>query len=167
MVVIADNSVNDHVYPQKADFTFYGGIYRDVYLIVVNKKHFDMDHFSGPGIQITAKPCEGYKRGNVEINTWTNCEEGTVTVRILDADGKEVARGEGKQLRLDIPDVNLWNGLESPYLYTAVATLTVDGETVDEIRSRFGVRDFHYHPKTGFYLNGKSYPLRGVSRHQD
>ena len=167
LVVIADNSVNDHVYPQKADFTFYGGIYRDVYLIVVNKKHFDMDHFSGPGIQITAKPCEGYKRGNVEINTWTNCEEGTVTVRILDADGKEVAQGEGKQLRLDIPDVNLWNGLESPYLYTAVATLTVDGETVDEIRSRFGVRDFHYHPKTGFYLNGKSYPLRGVSRHQD
>jgi beta-galactosidase/beta-glucuronidase len=167
LVVIADNSVNDHVYPQKADFTFYGGIYRDVYLIVVNKKHFDMDHFSGPGIQITAKPCEGYKRGNVEINTWTNCEEGTVTVRILDADGKEVAQGEGKQLHLDIPDVNLWNGLESPYLYTAVATLTVDGETVDEIRSRFGVRDFHYHPKTGFYLNGKSYPLRGVSRHQD
>ena len=70
LVVIADNSVNDHVYPPKADFTFYGGIYRDVYLIVVNKKHFDMDHFSGPGIQITAKPCEGYKRGNVEINTW-------------------------------------------------------------------------------------------------
>ena len=167
LVVIADNSVNDRVYPQKADFTFYGGIYRDVYLIVVNKKHFDMDHFSGPGIQITAKPCEGYKRGNVEINTWTNCEEGTVTVSILDADGKEVAQGEGKQLHLDIPDVNLWNGLESPYLYTAVATLTVDGETVDEIRSRFGVRDFHYHPKTGFYLNGKSYPLRGVSRHQD
>lgn len=167
LVVIADNSVNDHVYPQKADFTFYGGIYRDVYLIVVNKKHFDMDHFSGPGIQITAKPCEGYKRGDVEINTWTNCEEGTVTVRILDADGKEVAQGEGKQLHLDIPDVNLWNGLESPYLYTAVATLNVDGETVDEISSRFGVRDFHYHPKTGFYLNGKSYPLRGVSRHQD
>ena len=167
LAVIADNSVNDRVYPQKADFTFYGGIYRDVYLIVVNKKHFDMDHFSGPGIQITAKPCEGYKRGDVEINTWTNCEEGTVTVRILDADGKEVAQGEEKQLHLDIPDVNLWNGLESPYLYTAVATLNVDGEMVDEISSRFGVRDFHYHPKTGFYLNGKSYPLRGVSRHQD
>ena len=167
LTVIADNSVNDHVYPQKADFTFYGGIYRDVYLIVVNKKHFDMDHFSGPGIQITAKPCEGYKRGDVEINTWTNSEEGTVTVSILDADHQQVARGEGKQLRLDIPDVNLWNGLESPYLYTAVATLNVDGEIVDEISSRFGVRDFHYHPRTGFYLNGKSYPLRGVSRHQD
>ena len=167
LVVIADNSVNDRVYPQKADFTFYGGIYRDVYLIVVNKKHFDMDHFSGPGIQITAKPCEGYKRGDIVINTWTNCKEGMVSVRILDADGKQVAAGQGTELHLDIPGVHLWNGLESPYLYTAVATLTVDGKAVDEITSRFGVRDFHYHPKTGFYLNGKSYPLRGVSRHQD
>ena len=165
--VEADNSVNDRVYPQKADFTFYGGIYRDVYLIVVNRKHFDMDHFSGPGIQITAKPCEGYKRGDVEIKTWTNCGDGKVTVRILDAGGEEVTGGEGTDLRLDIRDVRLWNGLEDPYLYTAVADLTVNGEVVDEISSRFGVRDFHYHSKTGFYLNGKSYPLRGVSRHQD
>ena len=100
LVVIADNSVNDRVYPQKADFTFYGGIYRDVYLIVVNKNHFDMDHFSGPGIQITAKPCEGYKRGDVEIKTWTNCKEGQVDVRILDADGKQVAEGKGTELHL-------------------------------------------------------------------
>ena len=167
LTVVADNSVNDRVYPQKADFTFYGGIYRDVNLIVVSKKHFELDRYAGPGIRITAKPADGYKRGDVQIDTWTNCQEGTVTVRILDADGKEVACGEGRQLHLDIPDVHLWNGLESPYLYTAVATLTVDGKAVDEISSRFGVRDFHYHPKTGFYLNGKSYPLRGVSRHQD
>ena len=167
LVVIADNSVNDRVYPQKADFTFYGGIYRDVYLTVVKKQHFDMDHFAGPGIQITAKPCDNYTRAQVDINTWTNCEEGKVTVCVLDGDGIQVARGEGKQVHLDIPGVRLWNGLESPYLYTAVATLTVDGEVKDEISSRFGVRDFSYDSKKGFFLNGKSYPLRGVSRHQD
>jgi len=152
--VTADNSVNDRVYPQKADFTFYGGIYRDVYLIVVNKCHFDMDHFSGPGIRIEAKPCEGYRVGDVKVRTWTNCGEGTVSVRILDADGNMVAEGEGTDLALKIPDVHLWNGLESPYLYTAEATLTVGGKAADRISSRFGVRDFHYHPKTGFYLNG-------------
>ena len=167
LVVIADNSVNDRVYPQKADFTFYGGIYRDVNLIVVNQKHFDMDYFAGPGIQITAKPAEGYKQGDVEIKTWTNCEDGTVSVRIRDAQGNQVAQGEGTDLHLTIENVHLWNGLSSPYLYTAVADLTVDGKVVDEISSRFGVRDFHYHSKTGFYLNGKSYPLRGVTRHQD
>ena len=167
LTVAVDNSVNDRVYPQKADFTFYGGIYRDVNLIVVNKRHFDLDHFGGPGIQITAKPADGYQKGDVEIRTWTNCPEGTVSVRILDGDGKQVAQGEGTPARLEIPQVRLWNGLESPYLYTAVATLTVNGEAADEITARFGVRDFQYHPKTGFHLNGKPYPLRGVSRHQD
>ena len=165
--VTVDNSVNDRVYPQKADFTFYGGIYRDVNLIVVNRNHFDMDHFGGPGIKIDAKPCDGYKRGEVCVTTWTNGDLGTVTVRILDAEGKLAAFGEGKELKLDLPGVHLWNGLEDPYLYTAVATLTVNGETADEITARFGVRDFRYDPKKGFYLNGRSYPLRGVSRHQD
>ncbi len=167
LIVEADNSVNDHVYPQKADFTFYGGIYREVRLLVVHKKHFDLDHFAGPGIRVTARPAEGYKRGDVEVRTWDNCPEGVVTVCLLDAEGREAARGEGREVHLEIPDVRLWNGREDPYLYTAVATLTVDGQVTDEIRTRFGVRDFHYHPRTGFYLNGKSYPLRGVSRHQD
>ena len=165
--VAADNSVNDRVYPQKADFTFYGGIYRGVCLLVVNRHHFDLDYFGGPGIRVTARPCEGYRQGDVEVRTWTNAPEGAVTVRILDASGKEVARGEGTELHLNLPDVRLWNGLEDPYLYTAVAVLSVGGKPVDEISTRFGVRDFHYHPRTGFYLNGKSYPLRGVSRHQD
>ena len=165
--VTADNSVNDRVYPQKADFTFYGGIYRDVYLVVVNKNHFEMDYFSGPGIRIDAKPCDGYRRGEVTVTTWTCCDGGEVTVRILDADGNEKAAGTGRDLKLDLEDVHLWNGREDPYLYTAVAALTVNGEKADEITCRFGVRDFHYHPRTGFYLNGRSYPLRGVSRHQD
>lgn len=168
LTVKADNSVNDRVYPQKADFTFYGGIYRDVNLLIVNKNHFDLDHFSGPGIMITAKPCEGYRCGDVNIKTWVNCgAQGKVSVSLRDAEGREAARGDGTDLNLFIENVRLWNGREDPYLYTAVATLSVDGEVTDEISVRFGVRDFHYHSKTGFYLNGKSYPLRGVSRHQD
>ncbi len=165
--VAVDNSVNNRVYPQKADFTFYGGIYRDVYLIVVNRHHFEMDHYAGPGIQVTAKPCEGYREGEVQVNTWVKDGVGDVSVRLVDAQGDTVASGEGTSVSLRIPEVHLWNGVEDPYLYTAVATLTVNGEKKDEISTRFGVRDFHYHPKTGFYLNGRSYPLRGVSRHQD
>ncbi len=167
LIADVDNSVSDRVYPQKADFTFYGGIYRDVNLIIVNKHHFTMDHFGGPGIRVTATPCEGYRTGKVQVDTWTDGDEGTVRVRILDRDGREVASGEGRSTELTISDVRLWNGLADPYLYTAVAELYVDGEKKDEIRTRFGVRDFHYHPRTGFYLNGASYPLRGVSRHQD
>ncbi len=167
LLVDVDNSVSDRVYPQKADFTFYGGIYRDVNLIVVDRHHFTMDYFGGPGIRVTAAPSEGYKSGDVQVDTWTDGDEGTVRVRILDARGLEAAAGEGRQAHFTLPDVHLWNGLEDPYLYTAVAELYVGDEKKDEIRTRFGVRDFHYHPRTGFYLNGKSYPLRGVSRHQD
>ena len=165
--VWADNSRNDRVYPQKADFTFYGGIYRDVFLITVNEKHFDMDHFGGPGIKVTARPAEGYTRGEVRVETYTNCEEGKVTVRILDADGKIVAEGAGRDAQMRIEHVKLWNGVKDPYLYTAQAVLTADGRDVDCVETRFGVRDFATDPKTGFYLNGKSYPLHGVSRHQD
>ena len=162
MKVWVDNSVNDRVYPQKADFTFYGGIYRDVDLLIVNRNHFDLDYFGGNGIQITAKPVEGYKKGEVTIKTFTNCTE-AVTVSIRDAEGREVCSGTGLEVHATIENVRLWNGLDDPYLYTAVATLA----SGDEVSSRFGVRDFHYHAKTGFYLNGRSYPLRGVSRHQD
>ena len=165
--VWADNSRNDRVYPQKADFTFYDGIYRDVFLIRVNEKHFDMDHFGGPGIKVTARPTEGYTRGEVRVETYTNCEDGEVTVSILDADGKCVAQGAGTDAQMRIENARIWNGVKDPYLYTALAVLTVDGREVDSVETRFGVRDFACDPKTGFYLNGKKYPLHGVSRHQD
>lgn len=53
--VLVDNKENDNTYPQTADFTFYGGIYRDVNLIIVNKNHFDLDYFGGPGVKITPR----------------------------------------------------------------------------------------------------------------
>ena len=165
--VWADNSRNDRVYPQKADFTFYGGIYRDVFLIRVNEKHFDMDHFGGPGIKVTARPAEGYTRGEVRVETYTNCEDGEVTVRILDADGKCVSQGNGTDTQMRIENARMWNGVKDPYLYTAQAVLTANGKEVDSVETRFGVRDFATVPKNGFYLNGKRYPLHGVSRHQD
>ena len=168
LTVVVDNTVNDTVYPQKADFTFYGGIYRDVSFVIVNKAHFDLDHFGGTGLKVTPKPENGYKDGSVRVETWHNAHEGAeVTVALLDAQGNTVAQGAGTDQTLTIHGVHLWDGIESPYLYTAVATLTVNGTPVDEVRTRFGVRDFKVDAKTGFWLNGRQYPLHGVSRHQD
>ena len=167
LLVEVDNSKNDRVYPQKADFTFYGGIYRAVTLLVVDKHHFDLDYYGGPGIKVTAKPSADYKSGTVQVETWHNAANGSVAVQLLDADGHPVAEGSGADVTLTIPAVHLWDGRKDPYLYTAVATLTVDGQAVDEVRTRFGVRDFKVDPKSGFWLNGRCYPLHGVSRHQD
>ena len=160
--VTVDNSVNDRVYPQKADFTFYGGIYRDVDLLIVPKDHFDLDHFGGPGIRVTAKPVNNYQQAEVNVQTWVT-GAGSVHVTLLDAAGSPVASGEGTDIRLVLDHVHLWDGVNSPYLYTAVAAL----DSGDEISVRFGVRDFAFDAKKGFSLNGRSYPLRGVSRHQD
>ena len=167
LAVYVDNSVNDRVYPQKADFTFYGGIYRDVELLIVNDLHFDLDNYGGPGIAVTSKPLEGYARATVSVKTWRKTFLGEVSIRITDASGAVVAEGQGGEAEFTLENVHLWNGVEDPYLYTATAQLTEHGEVLDEVSARFGVRDFHYHAKTGFYLNGRSYPLRGVSRHQD
>lgn len=154
----ADNSPNDFVYPQQADFTFYGGIYRDVTLIGVEKNHFDLDYYGAPGIQIT--PIVNGDKADVNVKTYiTGGGEVRVTVNGETKTGTEV------DFIVDNP--HLWNGVADPYLYDAVAELIVDGEVVDRVESRFGIRSFKVDPQKGFILNGKPYPLRGVSRHQD
>ena len=165
LLVEVDNSVNDRVYPQKADFTFYGGIYRDVTLLTVNENHFDLDYFGGPGLAIT--PTVVGKDSSVQVRSWHNAPNGIVSVKLLDREGKIVASGEGTDAAMTISNVHLWDGIEDPYLYSCVATLSVDGVAVDEITANFGVRTFHVDPQKGFFLNGRSYPLRGVCRHQD
>lgn len=163
--VRVDNSVNDHVYPQKADFTFYGGIYRDVNLLVVNKKHFDLDYFGGCGIKATPELEDG--RAKITVNTWDNAPEAQVVVTLLQADGQEAARAEGRDCVLTLDNPHLWDGVKDPYLYTICAQLVENGEVLDEVRRRIGLRTFRVDPKKGFFLNGRSYPLHGVSRHQD
>ena len=164
LTVIADNSKNDRVYPQKADFTFYGGIYRDVSLMVVSKNHFTLDYFGGPGIRIT--PTVQGADASVQVTTWHD-GEGEVSIELLDAAGNTVATGKGPDITLTIFNAHLWNGVKDPYLYSCKARLVVNGTVEDETTTRFGVRSFKVDPKKGFFLNGKSYPLHGVSRHQD
>ena len=164
LTVEVDNSKNDRVYPQKADFTFYGGIYRDVSLMVVSKNHFTLDYFGGPGIRIT--PTVQGADASVQVTTWHD-GEGEVSIELLDAAGNTVATGKGPDIALTIFNAHLWNGVKDPYLYSCKARLVVNGTVEDETTTRFGVRSFKVDPKKGFFLNGKSYPLHGVSRHQD
>ncbi len=165
LTVDVDNSVNDRVYPQKADFTFYGGIYRDVQLVIVNEDHFDMDYFGGSGLKVT--PTVEGKDGRVRVETFHQVKGAQVQVDLLDAAGKTVAFGAGTDITIAVANVRLWDGVDNPYLYTCQATLVVEGREVDQVSTRFGVRTFSVDPEKGFFLNGRSYPLHGVSRHQD
>jgi len=171
LVVEVTNAANDYVYPQHADFTFYGGIYRDVNIISVPDAHFDLEYYGGPGIMVTPKPteCGG---ATFEIESWVkNADENfTVQYSIFDEDGEEVGYAvrpaDATKTTIFVPDANLWD-FDEPYLYTVVAELQRRNETYDDLEVRVGVRSFSCDPQKGFIINGVETPLRGVSRHQD
>ncbi len=164
LIVEADNSKNDRVYPQKADFTFYGGIYRDVSLLVVSRNHIALGYLGGPGVQIT--PTVNGANADIEVKTWME-GDGEVEFSIYDAAGAEVLTGKGRDTTVTLEHPHLWDGVRDSYLYTCAVRLVLNGEVQDEVRQRFGVRSFSVDPKRGFFLNGRPYPLHGVSRHQD
>ena len=169
IAVLVNNAANETVYPQMADFTFYGGIYRDVNIICVSESHFDLDYYGGPGIKVT--PVVEGKDANVEVEVFlTNAKQGqSVVYTLLDAEGNEVASMANSEMKANfkIENVHLWNGRKDPYLYTAKAELLEDGKVLDHVSARFGCRSYEINAAKGFILNGEEYPLRGVSRHQD
>ena len=130
LTVEVDNSKNDRVYPQKADFTVNGS------------------------------------NADIHVKSWTE-GDGEVEFTVYEADGSEVVSGKGSDTTVTIEHPHLWDGVRDPYLYTCVVRLVLNGEVQDEVSQRFGVRSFSVDSKRGFFLNGRPYPLHGVSRHQD
>lgn len=162
LLVEVDNSSNDSVYPQKADFTFYGGIYRDVNMIIVPKEHFELVKDGSNGIKVTPIVAPQTHDTTVTVETWQNTDS-TVSITI-DNQTLEVPSKDGYACAtFTIKNAHLWDGLDDPFLYTATAKLS----SGDEVSTSFGCRYFECDPQKGFFLNGRSYPLRGVSRHQD
>ena len=163
LTVTVDNSDNDTVYPQKADFTFYGGIYRDVTLHIVPAAHFALAANGAVPVKVTpivtflaARRCE------VTVEAFvTGAQSVTFTL-----DGQQttaaVENGTAKAV-FTLEHTRLWDGLDDPYLYAVTAQL----ENGESETARFGCRKFEIDPQKGFILNGRPYPLRGVSRHQD
>ena len=156
------------VYPQHADFSFFGGLYRDVKFIEVENAHFDLLKDGTTGVFITPNVA-----GNTRLDIFPVCAEGyTVKAELLDKNGAVAASGEVEAaphtvLELKVEKPELWDGLKNPCLYTARVTLVKEDTISDCVETSYGYRGFHVDPERGFYLNGKAYPLHGVSRHQD
>ncbi|MBE7001623.1 MAG: glycoside hydrolase family 2 protein [Ruminococcaceae bacterium] len=169
LVISVDNAANETVYPQMADFTFYGGLYRDVNIICVSDSHFDLDYYGAPGIKVT--PVMDGDNAKVEVEVFvTNKKDGQeISYTITDREGNLVAQTVSADTKANftIENVNKWHGRKNPYLYTAQAALLEAGNAIDSVDARFGCRSFEIDPNNGFILNGEEYPLRGVSRHQD
>ena len=169
LAIIVDNAPNDFVYPQMADFTFYGGIYRDVYIVSVAQNHFDLDYYGAPGIKITPTVCGEDASVEVEVYTTELAEGQKIAYTLYDKDENEIEKiiSDEKKVTFNIKGVHLWHGRRDPYLYCCEAEIVSGDEVVDNVCSRFGCRSYVIDPDRGFILNGEEYPLRGVSRHQD
>ena len=167
--ITVDNRPDERLYPETADFTFYGGLYRDVNIICeVANSHFALIDKSLCGVYITPKTdgtvwvksvIEGPKSGVKKVFTITNKQGEVVATAECDAAQTET--------KLKIENPVRWHGKANPYLYTLTAQLFENGELLDEVSDRFGIRDYAFDCENGFILNGECIKLKGVSRHQD
>ena len=163
-----DNSSNRTVYPQMADFTFYGGLYRGVKAIGVSESHFDLTTNGTPGIHVT--PTVEGEDGRARVKVFTTArKEGQFLRYTLLSEGQELKTHTTQAETVDflIKKVRLWDGKRDPHMYTMRVELLVGDTVLDTVSARFGVRSFSVDPERGFILNGREYPLRGVARHQD
>ena len=160
-----DNSANRTVYPQKADFTFYGGLYREVALIRVPRTHFALGYFGGSGLKVTSIVSEDFRSAQVTAEAWIEggVQSGEKVRFTVEGEEKSAPIEDGyARAVFEICDVRLWDGIRDPYMYTASAELGAD-----LVQTTFGCRAYRVDPERGFFLNGRSYPLCGAARHQD
>jgi len=163
LAVSVDNSKNRTVYPQKADFTFYGGIYRDVHLLIVPASHFALDIFGSQGIKVTPRVSDDLQRAEVTVETWVNGLEETVRITV-DSQVVEAKVVDGYARHMFVMEsVRLWNGIKDPHLYTVRAELG----SGDAVETAFGCRTIAFDAQNGFILNGQPVRLCGAARHQD
>ena len=166
LTVTVDNSANRTVYPQKADFTFYGGIYRDVHMLVVPHSHFALDNHGAPALRVTPKVADDFVSAEVTIEAFCeNTPDGTEVLFTVEGVGEQSAPVQGGKAvaMFTLNPVHLWDGVADPYLYNAAAALPGG----DAVAVQFGCRKIEFRPDTGFWLNGKNLRLVGTARHQD
>lgn len=182
--VRVDNSHDTLIAPLSADFTFFGGLYRDAWLITTDATHFDLDNHGSPGIfistpSVSAERAEVITKGSVS-NRQSKAIEVIIHTSITDKSGKLVAEieafemigsGEKKVFRQNLPSITsprLWSATD-PYLYNVRSAIIdkASQQVLDVVEQKTGFRWFHFDANKGFFLNGKPLKLLGASRHQD
>lgn len=170
--VCADNSPQSDIYPQMADFTFYGGIHRGVKILEVARAHFDLDFYGGCGVQVYSVIDDG-NNAELHIKSFIKGYEQGDCVRysLIDAGDKQVCEvytpAEDGETVINLENIHLWQGVRDPYLYKITAQILRHNDVLDNVSISYGFRSFYVDAEKGFFLNGESMPLRGVSRHGD
>lgn len=183
IVVKADNAARPDVIPvNHALFGVYGGIYRPVWLIVTEPCNIVVNDCASPGVYITQK---NVSKQSADVSVRVKLDNATLAPATLELENAIYTR-EGKLVKVHrqsfdltpqgvqnyvsdfkISHPHLWQGREDPYLYKVVSRLKQDGQVIDEVIQPLGLRKYEAVAGKGFFLNGKKYPMYGVTRHQD
>lgn len=183
LVIRVDNARQD-IPPISGDFTFFGGIYRDVWLMAVPKQHFHLTNHGSDGIFIST-PQVSQEKGTILIrgevkNDASQKASLELEHTVYNPDGSiaqtqkqsiQIKAGELYSFRTEtapIPSPQLWTP-KTPHLYRVESVLR-DKKTkaiLDHSNHHTGFRWFSFDGEQGFSLNGKPYKLRGICRHQD
>lgn len=181
ILVRVNNGEQLDIMPLVGDFNFYGGIYRDVHLLITDETCISPLDYASPGVRLIQDSVShryAKVRAIVDLsNGSSGNQEVELNVRLLDGQrvvkegtknvnlsGNEVMQQE---LTFEIDQPHLWNGRQDPFLYQAEVTLFRNGQMVDRATQPLGLRFYRIDPDKGFFLNGKHLPLQGVCRHQD
>ena len=181
ILVRVNNGEQLDIMPLVGDFNFYGGIYRDVHLLITDETCISPLDYASPGVRLIQDSVShryAKVRAIVDLsNGSSGNQEVELNVRLLDGQrvvkegtknvnlsGNEVMQQE---LTFEIDQPHLWNGRQDPFLYQAEVTLFRNGQMVDRVTQPLGLRFYRIDPDKGFFLNGKHLPLQGFCRHQD
>ena len=181
ILVRVNNGEQLDIMPLVGDFNFYGGIYRDVHLLITDETCISPLDYASPGVRLI-QDSVSHKYAKVRAvvdlsNGGSGNREVELNVRLLD--GQRVVKEGTKKVNLsgnaamqqeftfEIDQPHLWNGRQDPFLYQAEVILSRNGQMVDRVIQPLGLRFYRIDPDKGFFLNGKHLPLQGVCRHQD
>ena len=175
--VACENVQNLDRIPLTSDFNKNGGIHYPVWLLECPEVHFSPEKYGFYRLHVSPLSVSDDKASaqakTLVRNTSVKSKKVSVQWSLLDAEGKTVLTHKEKVTvpagseqdvvwDFNLTNPHLWNGLADPYQYTVTVAV---GKDMAE--TEVGFRYFRVDPKEGFFLNGKSYPLRGVSMHQD
>jgi len=182
IAVKVNNATNLDIPPLSADFTFFGGLYREVHLLVTDPVHISPLDYGSPGVYLKTT---GVSAQSASLSVTTVLSNSTavsrrITLRatITDAATNIVTRltqrvtlspdlASNVVMNTFISRPHLWDGRADPYLYQVHVEVVADGKVADEVSQPLGFRSFYVDPAKGFFLNGHYLDLHGVSLHQD
>lgn len=181
ILVKVNNALQLDIMPLVGDFNFYGGIYRDVHLVITDPVNISLTDYASPGVYLVQKNVTKEKadiQAKVVVSNG-NPQPAPVQVNVKIWDGEKLVKQQDSDLTVDarnqsvaglditIDNPHLWNGRKDPFMYRAEVTLSTGGKVVDKVCQPLGLRFFHIDAEKGFFLNGEPLKLKGVCRHQD